>query len=181
MRQKLGYMIAFVSCLALAQLYLVFYSSLTIHYGSQWILKFFNPMSPVSFSWWLIVAMSIGLTLALAIILRYRWNLGSWTSFFAAAIIGSIAMPFIWATIDSYWVQNPWLDHITLYFEPDQVVATAFIAIVVASLGIVFGRYLTPDTPASPTSPRHPLTQLKAWFRKLISREPKPVLKVSTQ
>jgi len=179
LKRIIVYGVAVLACLALAQLDLVLYYSLSSDFGSQWVLQFFSPAVPADCAWWLISASSIGLVLALAITFRHRWSISPWLAFIAAGLIGIVIIPVSRGTIDSLWAMKPWADTVRNFYEPDAVAATAFISVIAACLGVAFGRHLATAPPAGPTPSRQYVRRMIASIRKLRSHDPQAMLKVS--
>lgn len=194
MRKKFAYVVAISVCLALAQVGLTLWQSFTSRLpntsaGSNWLLELYNPMVPIAAVDWVTHAVAIAFVVALAITLRYRWGFGAFVSFIVAGAVGAVVIPLFisivhTAAFEDYqyrktYTEALWFMATAVLMTQRAMVAHVITAVLAAMLGIAFGRHLTTDAPAGPSTLGIIATHALATIRRLRRRDSQAMLKAA--
>lgn len=194
MRKKFAYVVAIAVCLALAQVGLTLWQSFASRLpntslGSNWLLKLYDPMVPIAAVDWVTHAIAIAFVVVLAITLRHRWGSGAFISFIVAGATGAVVIPLFVSAVhvaafESYEYSKTYAEAFSfmtsrVLMTQRAMVAHVITAVIAAMLGIAFGRHLTMDAPAGPSTLGVIATHVLAIVRRLRKRDPQTMLKTA--
>ncbi len=194
MRKKVSFIIAFVVCLALAQVGLTLWQSFASRLpytslGSNWLLKLYDPMVPNEAVDWATHAIAIAFVVALAVALRHYWRCGTFISFIVAGVVGAAVIPLLMgivhtAAFEDYLYHETYMEALqfllfNVLMSQRVMIAHTITAAFAAMFGIAFDRHLIMNAPVGPSVLGVIATRVLAIVRRLRKRDPEAMLETS--